>query len=256
MLRELMLFTPFRSNDLDEYESNTVPAYEQRKMWIKVVKSIVMKHLESVEEARWMEEEAKKELDLEEIGIHLDANFEQSQMDSCQEGQTEHPEYAFLDRERQDNKSTTNSNTNIFKNIAIPSLDELKEKTRNLDKFQKEVVNITIRHSKDIVKARREGNIAPKPVYLIGHGGAGAGKSTVIDVVSKWCHLIMQKEGDDENCPYIIKTAFTGTAASNIEGQTLHTAFGFNFDNRHYSLSDKIRDEKRILFQNRFLDFS
>ena len=50
MLRELMLFTPFRSKDLDEYESNTVLAYEQRKMWIKVVKSIVMKHLESVEE--------------------------------------------------------------------------------------------------------------------------------------------------------------------------------------------------------------
>ena len=26
--------------------------------------------------------------------------------------------------------------------------------------------------------------------------------------------------------------------------------FGYNFDNRHYSLSDKIRDEKRILFRN------
>ena len=47
-----------------------------------------------------------------------------------------------------------------------------------------------------------------------------------------------------------MKTAFTGTAASNIEGQTLHTAFGFNFDNKHYSLSDKIRDEKRNLFKN------
>ena len=52
------------------------------------------------------------------------------------------------------------------------------------------------------------------------------------------------------DCPYIIKTAFTGTAASNIDGQTLHTSFGFNFDNKHYSLSDKIRDEKRTLFRN------
>ena len=60
----------------------------------------------------------------------------------------------------------------------------------------------------------------------------------------------MAKEGDDPECPYIVKTAFTGTAASNIEGQTLHTSFGFTFDNKHYSLSDKKRDEKRIMFKN------
>ena len=60
----------------------------------------------------------------------------------------------------------------------------------------------------------------------------------------------MSKEGDDTNCLYIVKTAFTGTAASKVEGQTLHTSFGFNFDNKHYSLSDKSRDEKRILFRD------
>ena len=48
----------------------------------------------------------------------------------------------------------------------------------------------------------------------------------------------------------MIKTAFTGTAASNIDGQTLHTSFSFNFDNKHYSLNDKTRDEKRSLFKN------
>ena len=61
---------------------------------------------------------------------------------------------------------------------------------------------------------------------------------------------IIEKEGDETEYPYILKTAFTGTAASNIEGQTLHTSFGFNFDNKHYSLSDKTRDEKRTLFKN------
>ena len=249
MLRELMLFTSFRNKDLDEYENNTITAYEQKKHLIGMVKSKVMEHLESVEEARWMEEEARKEYDLEEIGIHLDSNFEQSQMDCCQEGQIMHPDYAHLDTDITET-SSKNQTTNIFKNITIPSLDELKEKTRCLDQFQKEVVNIAMRYAKDLVKARREGNLSPKPVYLIGHGGAGAGKSTVIDVVSKWCHLILSKEGDDSSCPYIIKTAFTGTAASNIQGQTLHTAFGFNFDNKHYSLSDKTRDEKRVLFRN------
>ena len=73
----------------------------------------------------------------------------------------------------------------------------------------------------------------------MGHAGAGAGKSTVINLVAKWCHAILVKEGDEKVYPKVIKTAFTGTAASNIDGQTLQTAFSFNFDNKHYSLSDK-----------------
>ena len=50
--------------------------------------------------------------------------------------------------------------------------------------------------------------------------------------------------------PYVVVAAPTGTAASNIRGQTLHSAFGFNFGNKHYSLSDKKRDEVRSLLQN------
>ena len=171
-------------------------------------------------------------------------------MDCYLEGQREHPEYAHLNFDQAGETSKTKASSNVFKNITIPSLEELKNKTRYLDEFQREIVNMAVKYSKDIVKSRRDGNIAPKPLYLIGHGGAGAGKSTVIDTVSKWCHLIMSKEGNDCRCPYIIKTAFTGTAASNVEGQTLHTSFGFNFDNKHYSLSDKIRDEKRVVFRN------
>ena len=113
-----------------------------------------------------------------------------------------------------------------------------------------EVVNMTIKYAKDVVKSRRMGNKSPNPIYIIGHGGAGAGKSTVINIVTKWCHTILAQHGDDHGYPYIIKTAFTGTAASNIDGQTLHTSFGFNFDNKHYSLNDKSRDEKRTLFKN------
>ena len=48
----------------------------------------------------------------------------------------------------------------------------------------------------------------------------------------------------------VIKTAFTGTASLNIEGQTLHSSFGFSFDNKHYSLSDKSRDQKRAMLKN------
>ena len=48
----------------------------------------------------------------------------------------------------------------------------------------------------------------------------------------------------------IARVLFTGTAASNIEGQTLHASFGFPFDNKYYSLSDKVRDQKRAALKN------
>ena len=82
------------------------------------------------------------------------------------------------------------------------------------------------------------------------HGGAGAGKSTVINVLAQWTQKILQQEGHDVDCPSVIKTAFTGSASSNIEGQTLHASFGFAFDNKHYSLSDKSRDQKRAALKN------
>ena len=48
----------------------------------------------------------------------------------------------------------------------------------------------------------------------------------------------------------MIKAAFTGTAAANIKGQTLHNAFTFSFGNEFFSLSDKARDERRALLEN------
>ena len=62
--------------------------------------------------------------------------------------------------------------------------------------------------------------------------------------------FILRKPGDNPEQPYIIRAAFTGTAASNIDGQTLNSAFNFPFGNASYSLSDKTRDLRRTLLEN------
>lgn len=58
-------------------------------------------------------------------------------------------------------------------------------------------------------------NPHPRGPYVIVSGGAGAGKISIINVVAQW----VQKEGEQ---PCVVKTAFTGCAASNIEEYTLH----------------------------------
>ena len=110
----------------------------------------------------------------------------------------------------------------IYRKIEIPNDAVLKENTRSLDKYQREVINIGVKYAKGLVKARKEGNTTPPAPLLMVHGGAGAGKSTVINVLAKWTQKILQQEGHDVGCPCVIKTAFTGTASSNISGQTLH----------------------------------
>ena len=91
-----------------------------------------------------------------------------------------------------------------------------------------------MKYAKDIIKTQREGKPIPIPPYIMVHGGAVAGKSHAINSLAEWVQYILQKSGDDFNCPYVIKTAFTGAAASLIEGMTFHSAFGFNFGNKHY----------------------
>ena len=65
-------------------------------------------------------------------------------------------------------------------------------------------------------------NLPPSSLNVIVHGGAGTGKSTVINILKQWCHLILQQPGDDPDYPYVIVAAPTGTAAANVRGQTLH----------------------------------
>ena len=132
----------------------------------------------------------------------------------------------------------------------LPPSDELRKMSTALDKYQREVLNIVVKYTRDIVKSRKQWNGSPKPPLLMVHGGAGAGKSTVIHVITNWTHKILRQEGDSLDHPYVVKTAFTGCAAANIEGQTLHGTFGFSFNNQHFSLNDKIRDQKRILMKN------
>ena len=57
MLKELMLYTPFRVSDMEDYEARSSELYKKKENWIRLVKSQVMEHLENVEEARYMVEQ-------------------------------------------------------------------------------------------------------------------------------------------------------------------------------------------------------
>ena len=128
----------------------------------------------------------------------------------------------------------------------MQELDELCQQSRRLDSEQRLVLDILLKYVRDLEKSESNRNdIQPEAPRLMVHGGAGSGKSFVINLLAQWLEYSFRKSGDDASLPYVLKVAPTGAAASQISGQTLHRAFGFPFSNEFLSLSDKIRDERR-----------
>ena len=90
----------------------------------------------------------------------------------------------------------------------------------------------------------------PSPPLVIVHGGAGSGKSRLINSIYTMMTETFKKEGDDPSCPYVVLTSFTGAASANINGQTLHSLFSFKFGTTFLSMTEKQRADKRLLFRN------
>ena len=247
---EALLYTSFRTEEELEIKVNNAAQdnYEQLGNEIHKVKSKVMEYLESNDEARYMVEEAFKNND--KTGEILDAEGEQEIADCEQEDLLLHPDYEHINPEDLHITEQTSKFEKVYRPIVVDDLKLLKEKTRSLDFYQRKVIERGIKYSRSVVKSLKNKNPPPQAKIVIVHGGAGCGKSTVINVLKQWCHLILQQPGDDPDCPYIIVAAPTGTAAAHVRGQTMHTAFGFSFGNEFYSLSDKVRDKKRNLLKN------
>ena len=251
---ELQLYLPFTSEDMlyPDCLEKCKSLYDEKsdhngQRKISNTKKILMEHLEIVEEGT---EKAREVVD-SSAGLLLDPENEQDDAE-CQlnEKYEQHPDFIIKDPDDLQCHQSEYMSSSMFKKIELYSDEKIKELTLNLDKEQRTVLDIGVSFARNIVKARNGGIASPTAPLLIVQGGAGTGKSTVIDAVSQQMEKILRTAGDNPFHPYIIKCAFTGTAAANIMGQTMHSAFSFNFGNEFLSLGDKSRDEKRKQLEN------
>ena len=188
---EALLYTPFRSEKEleDRVAKAALDGYAELEKWIKAVKCQVMEHLESNEEARYMVEEAMSKV--KEVGDALDPEGEQEIEECINENLYLHPDYEHLDPDELNLQEETIRHEKVYRPIEVDNIDVLKEKTRKLDVNQKRVIEKGIQLSRKIVKSLKSKNPPPKSVRVIVHGGAGSGKSTVINLLKQWRHLIL-----------------------------------------------------------------
>ena len=247
-LQELMLYDAEVSENVFALSpAELADLYNRRQHVITAVKAQVMEYLEDVELARHFVEDVNRKLDLEETAA--ETNPENVQEDE-ELGEPEgHPSYQHLNPGEEEPEKRSS----IYKTIDVPNPSELKERTLSLDKYQRKVVNRVVTFTKDIKKNQIQGIKAPSPFYLMVHGGAGSGKTTVIRTLCDWVALILMESGIDTGLPFIIKCAPTGAAASIIEGMTLHTAFNLDYKGKFFSLPDILRDRRRLELRNLIL---
>ena len=247
-----MFYTSYDENTYDEWhdDEKCIEAYMKKREEIKAVKKQVMEWLDNVDEAMYYAEEAlKNEVKIDEVGDVLDAENNQDKLDCEEEGIEADPMYEHLDRGDHNENEFLPSN-NWCKRIDLKDDDQLMMEAQNLDRYQRKTLDIGLEYARDIVKARNHDNLLPGAPHVIVLGGAGSGKSTVINCLTQWVHKNLQKPGDEPQAPYILPTATTGAASVIIEGMTLHTGVGLDFSNKHSSLSDKKRELKRDQYKN------
>ena len=250
---ELQLYRPFTNEEMLSYSS-----FEQCKdLYDEVsshnairkvtnVKRILMEFLESVEEGT---EKAKNVLD-STAGVILDNADEQDKAECEAEDLEEHDDFLVKNPDDLDVCQLLPDSGNLYKKIELYSEEKIDHLVRKLDSEQRAVVDIGVNFAKNLVKAKKGYMQRPEAPLVVVQGGAGTGKSTVIDAMSQLVEKILRSSGDNPSHPYIIKAAFTGTAAANIMGQTMHSAFCFNFGNQYLTLGDKSRDLRRTALEN------
>ena len=250
---EALLYLPHRDEkDLQEKlkhaKANIDGSWDSFVTRISHVKGQVMEFLEDNEEARVMA--AEMFIDNNLTGEFMDPEGEQENEEDRLDFIEQQADFQHLDPEFADNPPE-NVFEKQFKPIEVRPLQELRIEARKLDLYQRKVLEIGVKHARAIAKSRGGKNPLPEtsPLVMV-DGAAGSGKSCTINILRQFILAILQQPGDNPECPYVLLCAPTGTAAVNIRGQTLHTAFGFTWGDDHLSLSDKVRDTKRALFKN------
>ena len=119
-----------------------------------------------------------------------------------------------------------------------------------LNPEQRTLFQFTMWHAQSFIHNEKNGLPLPDPYFIYLSGCGGTGKSHIVNLISDYLRRTLKPE-DLDHCSLLV-AASTGTAASKINGTTLHSAFKLPISDGNYrkTLSDKTLKDLRIKYQN------
>ena len=131
-----------------------------------------------------------------DIGDDLDPENQLENDQSAMEGVQPHPDYDVRHPERISSDPTAFIPKDNYRKIQLDTTDELDRKIRSLDPEQRVAFDTIVKWARDYVKAKKGKNPTPMAPNLLVHGGAGTGKSHIINVLSQYTERIFRTAGD------------------------------------------------------------
>ena len=101
--------------------------------------------------------------------------------------------------------------------------EDYRALVRNLNVQQRQLFECKLEWCRSYTQGRTTGS-KPEPFYTFLTGGAGTGKSVLIKAIYNMAGRELRAEGDSPDDCTVLLLAPTGTAAFNINGQTVHSA--------------------------------
>lgn len=176
------------------------------------------------------------------------------------------PECTTLVSELQHTAPSNSSTTNLsIEQLPVfTSQDEITSMLRTLNSDQRQLFNYMHKWGKNLVLDKNT-----KPPYIFLTGGAGTGKSQLVRCITHELRKCFSKIAESPDDITVLLVAYTGTAAFNVQGQTIHSAFNIfkptlpyqqlgqellnTLQAKYRSLQLVIIDEISMVDQNMFL---
>ena len=218
---QLMLFMPWRNEQKDLLGSfGTYRAhYITMKESLEIKRNQYEHHTEELELARQMMEAEEAEYD------ELAPNAEQENREAEEEGVKESENFVYFNPDRVVEHRHYDIGIEMQSTCSVPRVEttsfmlpdeEYLRLLRSLNLRQREFFNLIIHW----IKCRDE------PIHAFLSGGAGVGKSVVIRALYQSLYRMLNiREGENPDDIRILLCAYMGTAAFNIGGNTICSAF-------------------------------
>ena len=95
-----------------------------------------------------------------------------------------------------------------------------------LNELQQHLFNVIMKFAVMCKLCEKNDEPMPKPFHIFLSGGAGVGKTFVVNLMTDYLKKVLRYPGQNpDEQPSVVVTASTGKAATNVNGTTLHSAF-------------------------------